>query len=451
MAPAADDSPAEDLRSYDSSADPKHSMSAEPAKGVDEKESDESEPQNESADLTPVVAALTINEKERPKEEEEEKHPTTPAKDPQTEDTLNEKRPATPEKDLPSQPALATSPPPPSPPPKDLPPKPTQPLEPPPKDLPKSKSLRRHPSPSGRLYLDPPLTPVPSRPSSPLLSTHPVGKQTARSTQSSDDENESEIHDLFQQSQHRRPASSGSQHPPRSSSLEEPVRVAKSPEQEQVPAVSLKRNPPSDRPPPPDDDLPFDFHRFLSQLRHRSADPVAKFLRSFLHEFAKKQWMVHEQVKIVRDFLTFIYGKMDQCEVWREVGDGELDNAQEGMEKLVMNRLYTQTFSPAILPHEPGVRVDERFPGRKGQHQEDVERDQVLTEKVRIYSWIREEHLDIGDTVTGDGGRRFLELAVKEMLKIGSYRAPRDKVICVLNCCKVIFGAWSLPELEEQG
>jgi hypothetical protein len=21
-----------------------------------------------------------------------------------------------------------------------------------------------------------------------------------------------------------------------------------------------------------------------------------------------------------------------------------------------------------------------------------------------------------------------------------SYRAPRDKVICVLNCCKVIFG-----------
>ena len=26
------------------------------------------------------------------------------------------------------------------------------------------------------------------------------------------------------------------------------------------------------------------------------------------------------------------------------------------------------------------------------------------------------------------------------MLKIKSYRAPRDKVVCVLNCCKVIFG-----------
>lgn len=211
--------------------------------------------------------------------------------------------------------------------------------------------------------------------------------------------------------------------------------------------------------PPPDEDLPFDFHRFLSQLRHRSADPVAKFLRSFLHEFAKKQWMVHEQVKIVRDFLTFIYARMDLCDVWREVGDGEMDNAMEGMEKLVMNRLYTQTFSPEIpLPPPSAPRLataqaaqsDARFPGRRGQHQEDVERDAVLAQKVRIYSWIREEHLDIGPTISsGDSTRRFLDLAVKELLKMGSYRAPRDKVICVLNCCKVIFGLLRHSKSDE--
>lgn len=27
-------------------------------------------------------------------------------------------------------------------------------------------------------------------------------------------------------------------------------------------------------------------------------------------------------------------------------------------------------------------------------------------------------------------------------MKINGYRAPRDKVICILNCCKVIFGKW---------
>jgi len=180
-------------------------------------------------------------------------------------------------------------------------------------------------------------------------------------------------------------------------------------------------SPPLHRPPPPDPepepDLPFDFHRFLEQLRHRTADPVAKFLRSFLQEFGKKQWMVHEQVKIISDFLAFITNKMAQCEVWREVSDAEFDNAREGMEKLVMNRLYTQTFSPAIPPPQPipGARPKRKGaerpmgPGRRGQHQEDVERDDILAQKVGIYGWVKEEHLDIQPV--GDSGKRFLILA----------------------------------------
>ena len=171
--------------------------------------------------------------------------------------------------------------------------------------------------------------------------------------------------------------------------------------------------------PEPEPDQPFDFHRFLEQLRHRTADPVAKFLRSFLMEFGKRQWMVHEQVKIISDFLVFITNKMALCEVWREVSDSEFDNAKEGMEKLVMNRLYSQTVSPAI-PSPPTIprsasrskrREMERLhgPWRRGQHQEDIERDDVLAQKMRIYSWVKEEHLDIPPV--GQQGRRFLNLA----------------------------------------
>ncbi|KAI3332355.1 hypothetical protein HD806DRAFT_191766 [Xylariaceae sp. AK1471] len=204
------------------------------------------------------------------------------------------------------------------------------------------------------------------------------------------------------------------------------------------------------RPPPPEPEpepaLPFDFHRFLEQLKHKKADPVARYLKSFLNEFGKRQWMVHEQVKIIGDFLAFIANKMAQCEVWREVSDAEFDNAREGMEKLVMNRLYTQTFSPAIPASQPipGAKPKKRGgdrpmgPGRKGQHQEDVERDDILAQKISIYGWVREEHLDIPPVT--DSGKRFLALAQQELLKIRSYRAPRDKIICVLNCCKVIFG-----------
>jgi Rab5 GDP/GTP exchange factor len=201
---------------------------------------------------------------------------------------------------------------------------------------------------------------------------------------------------------------------------------------------ALHRPPPPD--PEPEPDLPFDFHRFLEQLRHKTADPVAKFLRSFLTEFGKKQWMVHEQVKIIGDFLAFITNKMAQCEVWREVSDAEFDNAREGMEKLVMNRLYTQTFSPAIPPPQPipGTRPKRRGaerpmgPGRRGQHQEDVERDEVLAQKVSIYGWVKEEHLDI--PAVGDSGKRFLVLAQAGMfynkmslLKLILGRAPKNQ------------------------
>lgn len=230
-----------------------------------------------------------------------------------------------------------------------------------------------------------------------------------------------------------------------------PVPPKPGPTSVKSPAASLRNVSTSSLPsqlpaPEPEPELPFDFHRFLEQLRHKSADPVARFLRSFLTEFGKKQWLVHEQVKLISDFLAFITNKMAQCDVWREVSDNEFENAKEGMEKLVMNRLYSQTFSPAIPsppqpPRSRGKRKElEKVlgPGRRGQHQEDVERDDILAQKIRIYGWVREEHLDIPPV--GPNGERFLRLAQQELLKIKGYRAPRDKVICILNCCKVIFG-----------
>ncbi|GAO18099.1 hypothetical protein UVI_02020210 [Ustilaginoidea virens] len=199
-----------------------------------------------------------------------------------------------------------------------------------------------------------------------------------------------------------RPRSTEDGHPPSVTSLPSPQ-------------LAKHRPPPPE--PEPEPSLPFDFHRFLEQLRNKKADPVARYLKSFLSEFGKKQWMVHEQVKIIGDFLAFIANKMVLCDVWKDVSDAEFDNAREGMEKLVMNRLYAQTFSPAIPCPKPipGAKPKRRGadaslgPGRRGQHQEDVERDEILTQKINIYGWVKLEHLDV--PAVGDSGRRFLKLA----------------------------------------
>lgn len=182
---------------------------------------------------------------------------------------------------------------------------------------------------------------------------------------------------------------------------------------------------------------PFDFQWFLGLLRHKSADPIARYLKSFLTEFNKRNWTADEQIKIILDFKSFIADKMLQYAPFSTLSDAEMANALEGMEKLIMNRLYSKTFSPEIPVSR---RID--------SHEEDVLRDRILDDKMNIWHWIEGRHLDIPNRFLRNG-ESFVKLASDELRKINRYRAPRDKVVCVLNCCKVIFGLLRQTSREE--
>ncbi|OCH84625.1 hypothetical protein OBBRIDRAFT_389192 [Obba rivulosa] len=208
-----------------------------------------------------------------------------------------------------------------------------------------------------------------------------------------------------------------------------------------------QRSKSKDKEPPP-----FDFQNFLDQMKSKSTDAVAKYLRSyvsvvyqglpkinyvlhiscrlagrFLSNFAKRTFTVNDQVKLINDFLTFISGKMRETDIWRNASEAEFDNAMEGMEKLVMNKLYDFTFTPQVarmVPQRP-ITTD------------DLERDRILEQRIALFGWIEPVHLDVPE---GEGSEGFLTFAQQELLKINHYKAPRDKLICILNCCKVIFG-----------
>lgn len=181
----------------------------------------------------------------------------------------------------------------------------------------------------------------------------------------------------------------------------------------------------------------FDFHRFLGQLKYRSSIPITKYMKSFIYGFSQKTWTIREKVKIVRDFFEFIYEKMRHIEPWINASEIEFDNAKEGMEKLIMTRLYSQTFSPSI-----SCLLDDDITG----HSDDLERDRIVKEKICMFNWIKEEHVEIPHT---NLNQRFLELAGQELSKINTYRSPRDKILCILNCSKVIFGLLRHAGFEE--
>lgn len=184
-----------------------------------------------------------------------------------------------------------------------------------------------------------------------------------------------------------------------------------------------------------DKDPSFNFQKFLDQMKSRGAEPLGKYVRSFLSNFTKRTFTVNDQIKIINDFLSFIATKMRETDIWRNATEEEFDNAMEGMEKLVMNRLYEYTYTPCLpllTPPRP-VTAD------------DLERDRVLSQRIALFSWVRPRHLDIpeleSDDNDGNGNNTgFLEFAQQELCKVNHYKAPRDKLICILNCCKIIFG-----------
>ncbi|KAG9309021.1 hypothetical protein JVU11DRAFT_11236 [Chiua virens] len=180
-------------------------------------------------------------------------------------------------------------------------------------------------------------------------------------------------------------------------------------------------------PPPKDKEPQFDFQTFLDQMKSRAAEPIANFLSNF----SKRTFTVNDQVKVINDFLNFITAKMRESDVWRNVSDIEFDNAMEGMEKLVMNKLYDFTFTPSLILITPPRPVTA----------DDLERDRILAQRISLFHWIKPSHLDIPELESIEPGiTGFLEFAQQELCKVNHYKAPRDKLICILNCCKVIFG-----------
>jgi hypothetical protein len=92
----------------------------------------------------------------------------------------------------------------------------------------------------------------------------------------------------------------------------------------------------------------------------------------------------------------------------------------EGMEKLVMNRLYDLlAFNSFLFPCTGGTQLFfslcstftpqlEHAQPPRPITTDDLERDKVLSQRIALFGWIEEKHLDIPE---GEGGKGFLMFA----------------------------------------
>lgn len=160
---------------------------------------------------------------------------------------------------------------------------------------------------------------------------------------------------------------------------------------------------------------PLTWHDFLERMRHPSAAPFVKDIKSFIVSFMNNAPDGERDSAAVQEFLGNMETAFRAHTLWAGSSEEELESAGEGLEKYVMTKLFPRVF--ASLP-------------------EDVQADDQLYEKIAlVQQFIQPENLDIKPTFQNETS--WL-LAQKELQKINMYKAPRDKLVCILNCCKVI-------------
>ncbi|XP_021748360.1 vacuolar protein sorting-associated protein 9A-like isoform X1 [Chenopodium quinoa] len=157
------------------------------------------------------------------------------------------------------------------------------------------------------------------------------------------------------------------------------------------------------------------WHDFLDRMRQPSAAEFVKAIKSFIVSFSNNSPDPEKDSAAVQQFFAKMEAAFRAHPLWSGCSEEELESAGEGLEKYVMTKLFPRVFAS--------------FP-------DDVKIDEQLTEKIAlVQQFIRPENLDIKPPFQNESS--WL-LAQKELQKINMYKAPREKLACILNCCKVI-------------
>ena len=112
--------------------------------------------------------------------------------------------------------------------------------------------------------------------------------------------------------------------------------------------------------------------------------------------------------------------------LWRESGPEEMERQLDALEKYVMSKLHDRAFLAGA---------------------DDVAVDAQLSRRMKLLRFVTVEHL----CVAAQFHRQTWDAAQREVAKVNAYRTPRDKLVCLLNCCKRINGLLSHASAGSHG
>jgi hypothetical protein len=154
---------------------------------------------------------------------------------------------------------------------------------------------------------------------------------------------------------------------------------------------------------------------FRAKLNSNDAIEIKKQIRDFYVDFEQKTKNVFqtpdEQSQYLRSFLMQLSKELIENPLWANSDKEEQENAIIEMEKLITRKLFDITYGPS----------------------EDLAKDSLLSHKIHMHSWLEPRHVDLPDF-----DFHLFEKAGNELNKMNLYKFYIDKIICIVNCIKLI-------------
>jgi hypothetical protein len=170
------------------------------------------------------------------------------------------------------------------------------------------------------------------------------------------------------------------------------------------------------------------YHAFMAKMQQPSASGLFRSIKLFVRDLlSDTQRSVDEVAEAVQAFFYETEEAIAQHPLWHGCEPEELDKACDALEKFVTTKLYDKVFL---------TDAEER------------ENDRLLEERLQHLRFVTVEHLSVSPAFCAAYPWAG---AQQELCKLAAYRTPRDKLVCVLNCCKRINSSLSVTSAGSHG
>ncbi|KAJ6790777.1 Uncharacterized protein M6B38_248335 [Iris pallida] len=168
------------------------------------------------------------------------------------------------------------------------------------------------------------------------------------------------------------------------------------------------------------------FYDFLRRMRSPASADLVRAIKSFIVSFSLHTIDAENDSRKLQDFLMAMETNIRKHPLWINCTDEERDTAVEGLEKYVMTKLFNRTFASS-----PG----------------DAKSDMKISKKIcLLQQFIKPDHLDVPKVLQNEASLLY---AAKELQKINAFKAPREKLLCIMNCCRVIIIYYSMFHYQQ--